>query len=360
METHITFMINPVAGRGKAQKVWRRLEKQVPAVIASPLKWDAVFTEAPGHAYELARQISREQMETQGVRRVVVAVGGDGTANEVANGLLAEKATHVAMSAIPAGTGSDFSRGAGMSPDPQASLTALASAAKAWAIDPLDVFLLTDAAGYARHVVNSIGIGFDACVAQIAHASPWLKRLGFISYAVGVLGALVAYEPANIRIAVETPQAARDEEGREWSGEARSSGGNGSVREALPTGKSVPAGASEVKRAWLTTISNTSRYAGGMRVCPRAVPRDGIIDACTLNGVRRAALPYLVLLSFRGAHVGRPGVSFFRGTRVHIDSDGKIPIHVDGDPIEVKLPLTVEVLPGALPFIGAPQGPSAV
>lgn len=347
METHITFVINPVAGRGKARKLWHRLEKQVPAIIASPMKWDAVFTEAPGHACELARQISREQVEARGVRRVVVAVGGDGTANEVANGLLVERAAHVVMSAIPAGTGSDFSRGAGMPPDPQASLTALASAAKAWAIDPLDVFLLTDATGYTRHVVNSIGIGFDACVARIAHASRWLKRLGFISYAVGVLGALAVYEPANVRITVEPGRTVPEGED-----------GNGPGRTC--SAKSAPTETSDVKRAWLTTISNTSRYAGGMRVCPHAVPRDGIIDACTLNGVRRAALPYLVLLSFRGAHVGRPGVSFFRGTRVRIDSDGKIPVHVDGDPIGVKLPLTVEVLPGALPFIGVPQAPRAV
>src|SRR5689334_22737693 len=108
----VMAIVNPVAGGGRAARVWARLDLGVACVA----------TERPGHARELARAAAE-----RGVERVIV-VGGDGTVSEAAGGL---QGTDTALAVVPAGTGNDFGRGLGVLRDlPAAGHLALNGAAR--------------------------------------------------------------------------------------------------------------------------------------------------------------------------------------------------------------------------------------
>jgi diacylglycerol kinase (ATP) len=275
------FVVNPAAGGGRGAERFERVR----ARAAAPGKVVRVeFTERPGQAVEIARQGARE-----GWRRVV-AVGGDGTASEVANGLAH---TDTALGIVPTGTGCDFIRTAGIPADMERAIAELWS----YAPQAYDMGVIGD-----RRFLNAAGYGFDAAVAEEANRLKERTRAGGTwPFLVAVAHVLRRYRCPNVRI--------RMDDGPE---------------EAAP--------------ALMATCANGRAYAGGMRISPRSDPRDGVLELVAVRALRPAQVVALLPSVFVGLHTRHPAVSIRSFHSLAVTADIEVPVHCDG---EMLAPLTV-------------------
>ncbi len=168
------FILNPVAGGGRA----RRSEPIIREALRSSGIKDPGFalTESPGHATVLAREAGDNGFSP------VVGIGGDGTMNEIANGLL-QASTRAPLAAIPVGTGNDFVRSLGLPRDVEKATRLACSGAPAESID-------VGRCGN-RYFLNVGSLGFDAQVAQAVQRAPRWLRFGPLPFVVCTLGELV-------------------------------------------------------------------------------------------------------------------------------------------------------------------------
>jgi diacylglycerol kinase (ATP) len=249
-------VVNPVAGGGRAARVWTAL---------SPGGVERVATHGPGHARDLARYAV-----ARGVERVL-AVGGDGTVSEVAAGLVGSGA---ALAIVPTGTGNDFARGIGIPAQPELALRlALNGTPRTMDLGCLGID------GVERTFVNVAGCGFDAEVVRRLECVPQ-RGAGSLVYLAGVLRTVLAYAPRPMRIEVD-----------------------GRVIE---------------RRAIGVALANGPRYGGGLRIAPHARVDDGLLDVCVVGALGAARILGLLPFIYLGAHARYPGVEFVRGRSVTV------------------------------------------
>jgi YegS/Rv2252/BmrU family lipid kinase len=293
--------MNPAAGHGRSA----RFREEV--LAAARAHWGEVtleLTARPGHATELARAYAGE------VERVV-AVGGDGTVHEVANGLLsAGLATLPALGVVPVGTGNDFAKmtgGAGLRP---------AEAIAAFAAGGTRRFDVGHAWG--EFFVNSLGVGLDADVARRVNLyKHWPGSLGYI---VAALQAIIHRRSLQLRV---------DADGASWSG---------------PT---------------VVLEVGVGPCAGGVFfLTPDARPDDGLLDVCAIGPFGLGFLLTKAPRVLRGRHTTLPQVRMAKAAHIRIVSaDGPITAHLDG---ELRSPgaaeLDVTLRPAALPVLVTAAG----
>ncbi len=296
----ICLIVNPAAGRGKSEKM---LPEVTRLLSQKGVEFDVITTTGPGHAEALAMELSVSEY------RVLVAMGGDGTLGEVVNGVMASRLNRIALATIPAGTGNDFAGGNRLFSHWTESIEAITSPIT----KHIDVIRVEDGANRVRYAVNSVGVGFDAYVVKRVSKLK-SKRLGSISYAIEVVRGLFAFQPQDMTIAV---------------------GGYGKY----------------VKQAWLCALTNSEKFGGGMKITPGAAFDDGFVHISYLSETPRLGLIKLLFNVFKGQHVGKPGVYVGKGHEVAIDPPGYYPCHFDGDIRDVKYPLSVELVPCAIPFL---------
>jgi len=297
--TGYRVILNPVSGRGAAEQAAPEIERQL---AERGLDFAVVRTERPWHAAELAQQAVRDGVD------VVVAAGGDGTSNEVLNGLMLAKTAlgdhKTAMGVLSVGQGNDFAFGAGIPKDLPAACDVLA-ANKRRRIDVGRVRGGLYPEG--RYFGNGVGVGFDAVVGFEAFK---LKRLhGFAAYAVAALRTMVIYYPAPV---------------------VRVSCG----LEVLSQG------------SLMVSVMNGRRMGGGFMMTPQSAIDDGLLDLCVAGDIpRRKVLP-LILRFMKGTQAGHPGIRFLRGREVTIEAvRGVLPAHADGETLCVDgQRLDIEVL----------------
>jgi diacylglycerol kinase (ATP) len=289
----VIVILNPVAGSGRAVHAAAELHAAIDASDA-----EHVTSQKPGDIERLARMAADD-----GVDRIV-AIGGEGTIQEVANGLRGA-ATLPVLGIVPGGNGNDLARALGLPRDPVA---ALAVALHAPAL-PVDTGLAR-AGGRVRRFVAAGGVGFDAAVAtRMAGPRAWWQR-GQAGYLLTTLDELRRHRNASVEVVVDGVTLSL----------------NGPILFAA--------------------IANGAYYGGGMQIAPAAHTDDGQLDLCLVGDLSRLeALRQLPGL-YRGAHVGHPRVAFHRFRTLRIDGD-PAPLHLDGEPFG-QLPLEVSVEPGAL------------
>ncbi|MGH9173473.1 MAG: diacylglycerol/lipid kinase family protein, partial [Vicinamibacterales bacterium] len=259
---------------------------------------------------ELARQFARDGART------ILCVGGDGTANEVVNGLIAGEGPinpNTRLALLPCGTGKDLARTLGTR-DLASMLRALADGSVAM----LDVGRAQYVDGRTgqlatRHFANIADAGIGAATAARINASS--KRFGGLaSYLTGAVRSIAAYQPWQAIVEVD--------------GETVHDG---------PVGMIV--------------FANGRYFAGGMRVAPEASPRDGRLDIFILADVgKRALLTSLLPRVYLGRHIGRPGVAWRRGVHATVRSSETLLLELDGEQVG-QTPVTVDILPRVLPVI---------
>jgi diacylglycerol kinase (ATP) len=289
---HAHVVLNPAAGRGAAARaldpVAREFHRQGWAVHVER-------TEGPGHATELAARAAGA-----GVTRVV-AVGGDGTVHEVANGLLRQGGA-AALGVVPIGSGNDFAKLVGVyRHSPVQAVRRLVTART-------ETFDAGRAAG--EYFVNSLGVGFGPAVIRVRNRMPGLS--GFASYFVPVIRAFAGFRAP--RLEIHAP------------------------------------GFSETGYMMMVEVCNGTTAGGSYRFAPAAQPGDGRLDVCL---VRRLSLPRFLLAVprvMRGTHGTLREVALFQTRAVTIRSlDGPLVLHLDGELREPEAPAcSIRIEPGRL------------
>lgn len=284
------FIVNPVSGNGRGREVWSYVKKELERT-QTPYRVE--FTRRSSHA----REIVREAVSRAGVE-AVIAVGGDGTVNEVGNALVG---TEIPLGYIPAGTGNDFALAHKIPLDPFLALERVLKH-QVRRVDTADLG--------GRAMIGFMGIGFDAKVAKTVNHSPWKHWLGRLTYAVGAVQVLRSFRPAQVSLLV-------DGELFKYDG------------------------------VWLIAITNIPNYAGGMKICPHASDDDGQLDICCVRDITPTQFLRIFPSVYKGNHIHHPSVHLHRGKELTIQSDTELTIHADGE-IVGATPLSVKVQPQSL------------
>ncbi len=295
------LIVNPVAGDGRALHLEPWLLRHL-AVAAPSAR--LIETEAPGHARELALHAA-----AQGHDRVV-AVGGDGTVQEVINGLM-DSASGIGLGILAGGSGNDLARSLRL-PHRGEEALAVALGADLLRID-VGVAIRGDGpSGERRYFGAAGGAGFDAQVAAAMFRRRWWQR-GRLGYLLSTLWELQRFHNRALRMVLETPL-----------------------------------GDVTLERTVLfVAFANGMYYGGGMQICPSATVTDGWMDLCIVGDIsRREAIRQLPGM-YHGAHVGHPAVEFQRARSITLEGDDETRVHLDGEPFG-RVPLRLELRHAAL------------
>jgi YegS/Rv2252/BmrU family lipid kinase len=291
----IKLIANPIAGRGRGRKILPAAEE---ALRHQGLQFKTEVTSRPLEAIEIARRAAEEGCE------LVVALGGDGTSHEVANGLLSSGNSEVALGMIPIGTGNDF---ADMFDTPT-DLAQVALRIREGKTRLIDVGWIND-----RYFVNIVGVGFDALVSIQALKIQHVLR-GFPLYLAAVFITLKEYQIPHITV--------------EFDGE----------RLSMPM--------------TMINVANGKREGGGFLIAPDAQNDDGIFDICLARGLGRLGILRLLPEVIKGTHVDKEPVTMAKAKRVVLDSPDPLPVHADGEIIYTEAHhLEIEIIPRRLRVI---------
>ena len=299
------IIVNPISGRGAGARACPLIEGQLRSL---GVDFDLVCSERPWHAAELAQQAAGEGYA------VVVAAGGDGTANEVLNGLMLARQTHAhrpAMGVLGIGRGNDFAFGLGIPPGVQAGCETLAHGSRR----TIDVGRAVGGLyPNGRYFGNGVGIGFDAVVGF--EALKMKPLTGFASYIAAALKTIFLYDHApEVRL--------------EYNGQ------------------------SVTRPALMVSVMNGRRMGGGFMMAPDSRPDDGLFDLCLAGQASRAHLFVLLPRVMQGTQASDPAIKMERAPRLVVTAlEGVLPAHADGETLCTEgKQLTLELLPGQLEMI---------
>jgi len=291
------LIVNPAAGEGRALRLTPWLAQWL-RFAGSGAR--LVETKAPGHARELALHAA------DGGHDRVVAVGGDGTVQEVVNGLL-EAGSALSLGILAGGNGNDLARSLGL-PHRATDAFAVALGEDTTRIDVGRAIRGEGSTAKVRYFVAAGGIGFDAQVAA-AMAGPRRRwQRGRLGYALSTLHELQRFRNRALHLTLETPDGER-----------------------------------EIDRRFLfVAFANGRYYGGGMLICPDATLTDGLLDLCLVGDISRLEAIRQLPGIYRGRHVNHPAVEFQRATAARLEGERGTLAHVDGEPFGA-LPLRIEV-----------------
>jgi diacylglycerol kinase (ATP) len=295
---------------GRARELAPRLEKLLGNTAA---KARLIETREPGHAERLAAAATDLGHDR------VVAVGGDGTAQEVLNGLMAagvgSDGGPPAFGLVPGGTGNDLARSLGL---PSALMEAL-TVALGEDTRPLDLGVASHD-GEVRYFAAAGGTGFDAQVAFTMAGKRERWQRGRAGYVLSTLNELRHYTNRTLSLRLATDAGARQLDGK----------------------------------FLFVAFANGPFYGGGMQICPDASISDGLLDLCLAGDIGRLGALRELPGIYRGAHVNHPLVEMTRVREVRIEGEAGTRVHLDGEPFGM-LPVDVSVRHAAV-AVAAPIG----
>lgn len=301
-DNSVYVIVNPHAGAGKTARQWPQIEQLMQGL---GLRYEHALTEAPGHAIELVAAAARRGYRT------VVAVGGDGTVHEAANGLWQAGALDtVSLGVVSTGTGSDFLRSTPIPADGEAACRRL--------IQPvtlrIDLGVLEfqqDGAPAKRCFVNMAGIGFDAEVVRTTTLK--YKALGAApAYLLGLLTTFLTYRARSLILSLD--------------------------------------GAAEKRRVFTVMMGNGKFGGGGMMTTPDAELADGLFDVMVIGNINALDLISQLPKLYQGTHVNHPKVDIYRAARVEINPSRPMALQADGELLG-QAPAVFSLLPKALNLI---------
>ncbi len=296
-------MVNPASDNGATRRRWTQLAHTAATL---GLKGDALFSEGPGHLTELARHAA------DGGAELLVVVGGDGSVNEVANGIAQ---SDVELAVIPRGTGWDFARSQGI-PRRVRDAVEVALTGTAREIDLGRVhYRAWSGAEELRLFANVASVGMSGAIAQRANETT--KALGGkASYLLATLAVFARWHVGDVRVSV-------DDNVR-----------GGRMHDVI--------------------VANGRYLAGGMKICPEAEPDDGLFDVLLIGNLTKRDLLLTLPKTYRGTHLPHPKAEVLRGATVTVDAPSPLPIELDGEQPGTT-PVHFELVPRALK-IRVPRG----
>lgn len=298
----ILLIANPAAGRRQGEQRLADARTQLEALGHAVT---AALTESAGHATRLAKANAPDF-------EIVAALGGDGTVNEVTNGLMAvELGERPALATLPVGTGNDVALTFGLAHF-ESAIDALANGGTR-TLDVIRVQLMRDGKPVTRHALLFVAAGFAAKV--IRKTGPRVKRLfgRRFSYSVGLFRALASFRAPEFSV--------------KWDGGEKRG------------------------RMFQVCAGNTEFGAGGvMRISPGARPDDGLLNISLVGALGRLQIVRRFPSILSGRYVEDERVDYFTGKRLEIDAVPPAEIQADGDIIGTT-PAAIELLPGALRLV---------
>jgi len=287
---NIAFIINPISGAKETQSAKRKLPKLIMQTLDKE-QWlpNIAFTEYAGHAQELAYQYSRMGFDA------VVAVGGDGTVNEVARGL---RGTETALGIIPMGSGNGFARHLNIPIRPNRAIEMLNHS------EPIRVdYGLAN----GKLFVSTCGTGFDAVVAD--HFAGSNKR-GFATYFQNALKEVFSYTPQTYHI--------------------------------------VGDGLDVTHKAFLITFANANQWGYEALIAPKASVQDGKMDIMLMSSHAILGSASLALRLFAGSIDDSHFMDTLRAKEVTLFREEAAPFHIDGDPVDMDKDIHIKIVEDGL------------
>lgn len=289
----IGIIINPASAGGKTLQ----LAPQITELFAnSGRKHDVYISSRSGEPPVIARQMLERGIKT------VVAVGGDGTINEVASALL-DHGGDVALGIIPSGSGSDFVRTLQLPKDVASAVKIILDRRTT----PVDAGRISFDDGSSIYFVNVAGLGFDAVTAEYAMDS--ILPGSTLPYLASALKAMRVYH--NMKMKIESEHGV-------WEGRAAS-----------------------------VLFANAKFFGGGMKIAPMAEISDGLLDVCILGDLTNFEMIRAVPGVFKGKHTSNPKFTHFSATSIKVSTEYPARIQADGELFKYT-PVTIDILPGAL------------
>ena len=297
--SYARLIVNPIAGAGGTGRKWPQIMRLLKSM---GLHFEHDLTEEPGHAIELAKAAAKKGYE------MVVSVGGDGTINEVVNGLYdAGNIGDVMLGIISTGAGNDYIRTVGI-PYRHEEACQLLMHPRKLVVDLGVVEHVNSGRIVKRLFVNFAGLGFDAEVVKATTRR--FKALGSTpSYLMGLLITFLFYKNREVSLKLD--------------------------------------GKVEKRKVCTILMSNGKYGGGGMLTVPNADPTDGLLDVLIIDDLSKADLLRSLPRVYKGTHLTHPKVIVRRAREVEIQPHQKMSLQVDGELLG-EAPASFRILPAAL------------
>lgn len=297
------FIVNAKSRSGRGGMIWNLVE---PELKKRRVDYQVFHTKRARHAVEIAAGITADGQE-----HTLVVVGGDGTVNEVVNGI--QDYSKVTLGYIPTGSGNDFTRILKLPSDCHQALETILKTSRRV---PMDVGRV-DCGGRTYRFAVSTGIGFDAAVchqAAVSRVKTVLNRLGLgkLTYLVIALKNLLAQQPQSAQIWLDGDRTERFE------------------------------------HTYFAAVMNHPYEGGGFFFCPDAQIGDGMLDVIVASDLPKWKILLLLPTAFKGKHVKYKGISIYQCKEITVRMSRKLPVHADGEPIAVEGEIRVGLEHGQL------------
>jgi YegS/Rv2252/BmrU family lipid kinase len=284
------FLVNPASANGATGKRWPKLYRRAREL---GLDGDVLLSQQPRHLSMLARDVADDY-------ELLVVVGGDGTVNEVVNGVVGKD---VELAVVPAGTGQDFGRTYGL-PEKQDEALRVALSGHTRAVD----LGRATWAGGEHYFVNVGSVGMSGAVAQRANGMS--KALGGrVTFYYALVREFATWKNTEVTVRYD-------------GGERR-----GRMHDVI--------------------VANGRWHGGGMKLAPDAVPDDGLFDVVLIGDITKLDFVTTSPKLYGGGHVHHPRVEVLRTAAVEIDSASPLPVELEGEPVGTT-PARFEIVPRAL------------
>lgn len=303
------FIVNPQASNGRGRKIWEQILKALRKAHDTE-GFEAFLTEKSGDARMYAQRLSEKCQE----QRIITVIGGEGTLNEVVDGLHMD-GDLVSVAYIPTKADNDMARCFRRRYSLKDQLQRLGNATDELLLD----YGVLDCDRMNRRFAVSSGIGFDAeifpafCAAEDSTCTgekPRMPRTP-VSYFRVFAQALLQAHPTRGYVVLDGTQR------REFN-------------------------------HILFISAHVHPYDGGYRLCPQASGEDGCLDICIVSTKHRHRLLWIMLLSIFGAHVRHNGVHFYRCREAVIHTEKPLPVHVDGESLGTLSDFSLRCIPKKL------------
>ena len=296
-------IVNPNAGKRKGEKDWLEIAAHL---TAAGIEFVNVFTEHRGHAVLLTRKYIEN-----GYRNIIV-VGGDGTLNEVVNGIFTQahvSTENIRLAMIPVGTGNDWCRMFNIPGDYKQSIQLITNN-KIFIQDTGTIkYISSEGIEKTRYFINMAGMGFDALVAKKTNKQKDLGKSNPMSYVVNILSSLFLYTSTKVIILLNNEKIASD--------------------------------------IFSMSVGICQYNGGGMKQAPDALPDDGLFDLTLIKPIGKFKIIRNIIKLFDGSFTKLPEVSTFRSSKIIIHSEPPMFMEADGESLG-HTPFVFNILPQSL------------
>lgn len=298
-------IVNPNAGNGKIQKDWNLISGYL---NNAGLTFTAKFTESRGHAISLAREAAADGF------RNIITVGGDGTLNEVINGLLNGNICHSTdfyLALVPAGTGNDWGRMFGIPSDYEKAVGLI----RERKVLLHDLGIVTYQSGekkMSRYFINIAGLGFESVVVKRTNSQKEKGYGGKTIYFYNILTSLLTYKNTRAEIIVDGVRRTAD--------------------------------------VFSVNVGNGRYCGGGMQQTPEAMPDDGILDVTVINGIGKLEIIRNLKMLYNGTILSHPKIDSYKCKNLKVSSASPLWVEADGESLG-HTPAEFTIIPAGINIV---------